>query len=71
MRARLLHAILSGAIVASVLGFYLIPETWQLMSREPTFGSIATDIPTLEIVASIVIIAITLFSFKLVKRIEE
>ena len=71
MRVKLLHAILSGAIVASVLGFYLIPETWQLMSREPTFEPITTGTTTIGIVVSVAIIAITLLSFKLVRRIEE
>ena len=71
MQIKLLHAILSGTIVAIVLGYYLIPETWQLMSREPTFGPITTSMATLVIVASVTIIAITLLSFKFVGRIEE
>lgn len=68
MQIKLLHAALSGALIALVLGFYLIPETWQLMSREPVFGPNTTGIATIGIVASVAIIAITLFSFKLVRR---
>lgn len=71
MQIRLLHAVLSGAIVAFVLGFYLIPETWRLMSREPTFEPIATGTATIGIVASVAIIVVTLLSFKLVRRLEE
>lgn len=71
MQIKLLHAILSGALIAFVLGFYLIPETWQMMSREPTFEPITTSMTTMGIVASIAIIAITLLSFKLVRRIED
>lgn len=71
MQIKLLHAILSGALIAFVLGFYLIPETWQMMSREPTFEPITTSMTTIGIVASIAIIAITLLSFKLVRRIED
>ncbi|MDH5448348.1 MAG: hypothetical protein OEY24_05070 [Candidatus Bathyarchaeota archaeon] len=71
MQIKLLHAILSGALIAFVLGFYLIPETWQMMSREPTFEPITTGMATIGIVASVAIIAITLLSFKLVRRIEE
>lgn len=71
MQIKLLHAILSGAIVAFVLGLYLIPATWQMMSREPTFGPITTGMETIRIAASVAIIAITLLSFKLVRRTEE
>jgi len=71
MQIKLLHAVLSGALIAFLLGFYLIPETWQLMSREPIFGPITTGMATIGIVVTVTIIAITLFSFKLVKRIEE
>lgn len=71
MRIKLLHAIMSAAIVAFVLGFYLIPETWQLMNKEPVFGRINAGMAPLGIVASIFVIAITLLSFKFVRRIEK
>jgi hypothetical protein len=41
------------------------------MSREPTFGPTTNGITTIGIIASVAIIAITLFSFKLVRRAEE
>jgi uncharacterized protein YacL len=71
MQGKLLHAIVAGVIVASVLGFYLIPETWQVVSHEPTFGSRITGVAALGIVFSVVVIAITLVSFKLVRRLER
>ncbi len=71
MQIRLLHAILSGAILAFVLGFILIPEIWNLMNRERTFEPITIDVAAIGIAASVVIVAITLVSFKLVRRIEE
>ena len=69
MQVRLLHAILSGIIIAMVLGFSLIPATWQLISQEPTFGSTTDGLPIIGIIASIAIIAVTLLSFKLMSRI--
>lgn len=71
MQIRLLHAILSGTILASVLGFILIPEIWHLINRERTFEPITIDVAAIGIAASVVIIAVTLISFKLVRRIEE
>ncbi len=74
MRIRLLHAVLSGAIIAFVLGFYLIPETWQIISNqyeEPTFGSEAIDGATIGVIVSCTAIIITLLSFRLVRRVEE
>ena len=74
MQTKLLHAILSGAIIALVLGFSLIPTTWQMISsqyEEPTFGPANSGRATMEIVASCVVMAITLLSFKLVRRVEE
>ena len=71
MRVKLLHAIVSGAIVALVLGFYLIPETWQVLSREPTFEPPITGMTALGLGLSVVVIAITLLSFKLVKSMER
>jgi uncharacterized membrane protein len=71
MQIRLLHALLSGAIVAFVLGFYLIPETWQLMNPEPTFEPTNTGMATIGIIASVAIIAITILSFRLVRIIEK
>ena len=71
MRVKLLHAIASGAIVASVLGLYLIPEMWQVVSREATFGPLITATTALGIALSVVIIVIMLLSFKLLRRIES
>jgi polyferredoxin len=71
LQVRLLHAILSGIIIAVVLGFSLIPETWQTIRQEPTFGSTTNGMVTIGIIASVAIIAITLLSFKLVRRAEE
>ena len=74
MQTRLLHAILSGIIIAMVLGFALIPATWQMISRqyeEPTFGPLTSGRAIMEIIVSCTIMAITLFSFKLVRRVEE
>ncbi|MFB0567385.1 MAG: hypothetical protein ACETVM_02210 [Candidatus Bathyarchaeia archaeon] len=71
METRLLHAILSGIIIAIVLGFSMIPATWQMISREPTFGPTTNGMATIGIIASVAIIAITLLSFKLVRRAEE
>jgi len=74
MQAKLLHAILSGVIIALVLGFALIPAAWQMISRqyeEPTFGPMTSGRAIMEIIVSCTIMAITLFSFKLVRRVEE
>jgi len=71
MQTRLLHAIVSGIIIAIVLGFSLIPATWQMISQEPTFGPMNNDQAIIGIIASVAIIAITLLSFNLVRRIEE
>lgn len=71
MRTRLLHAILSGVIVALVLGFYLIPETWRLISREPTFEPITADPAIAGIAASVAVIAAALLSFRFARRIED
>jgi polyferredoxin len=71
MQTRLLHAIISGIIIAIVLGFSVIPAAWQIMSREPTFGQTTNGMATIGIIASVAIIAITLLSFKLVRRAEE
>jgi polyferredoxin len=71
MQTRLLHAILSGIIIAMVLGFSLIPATWQMISQEPTFGTVTNDMAIIGIIASVAIMAITLLSFKLVRRAEE
>jgi hypothetical protein len=71
MQIRLLHAIISGIIIAIVLSFSVIPATWQMMSREPTFGPTTNGMTTIRIIASVAIIAITLLSFKLVRRAEE
>ena len=73
MQTKLLHAILSGTIIALVLGFSLIPTAWQMISRheEPTFGPITSDRAIMEILVSCTVMAITLLSFKLVRRVEE
>ena len=69
MQIRLLHAIISGIIIAIVLGFSLIPTTWQML--EPTFGPTPNGQAIIGIIASVAIMAITLLSFKLVRRTEE
>ena len=71
MQTRLLHAILSGIIIAMVLGFSLIPTTWQMINQEPIFGPVTNDMIIIGVIASIAIMAITLLSFKLVRRTEE
>jgi polyferredoxin len=71
MQTRLLHAILSGIIVAIVLGISLIPATWKMITQEPTFGTATNGMAITGIIASVAIIAITLLSFKLVRRAEE
>jgi len=71
MKTKLFHAIISAIIIAMVLGFYLIPTTWQIIGEEPIFGRPTINGMTiLGIIASIAIIAITLLSVKLVRRIE-
>ena len=71
MQTRLLHAILSGIIIAMVLGFSLIPAAWQMISQEPTFEPTTNGQAIIGIIVSVAIMAITLFSFKLVRRTEE
>ncbi|MCW3980312.1 MAG: hypothetical protein NWF11_02445 [Candidatus Bathyarchaeota archaeon] len=71
METKPLHAIIAGIIVAMVLGFSLIPTTWQMISHEPIFGRTPDNMAIIGIIASVAIIAITLLSFKLVRRIEE
>ncbi len=74
MQTKLLHAILSGTVIALMLGFLLIPATWQMISRryeEPTFGSATNGKAIIEASVSVAVIAITLLSFKLVGRVEE
>jgi hypothetical protein len=71
MQVKLLHAIASGAIVALVLGIYLIPEIWQVASREGTFGPPISATTPLGIAISVVIIAVILLSFKFVGRNES
>lgn len=71
MQTRLLHAIISGIIIAIVLGFSLIPTIWQMINQEPTFEPVTNGMAIIGIIASVTIIAITLLSFKLVRRAEE
>ena len=68
MQTRLLHAVLSGIIIAMVLGLSLIPATWQIIDQEPTFGTPTDGLAIIGIIASATIIAITLLSFKLMRR---
>ena len=69
MQTRLLHAIVSGIIIAMVLGLSLIPATWQIINQEPTFGPTIDSLTIIGIIASVAIIAITLLSFRLMRRI--
>lgn len=71
METKLFHAIISAIIIAMVLGFSLIPATWQMISQEPIFGSTIDGVTIIGIIASVAIIAITLLSFKLVRGAEE
>jgi len=71
METKLFHAIISAIMIAMVLGFSLIPATWQMISQEPTFGSTINSVTIIGIIASVAIIAITLLSFKLMRRAEE
>lgn len=71
MQTRLLHAILSGIIIAVVLGFSLIPATWQMISQEPIFGPVISDQTIIGIIASVAIVVITLLSFIFARRVEE
>jgi len=75
IQTKLLHAILSGIIIAIVMGLVLIPSSWQAFSQEASgFGPPRElDVSTTIIgtVASIAVIAITLFSFKLIRRVED
>jgi hypothetical protein len=71
MQTRVLHAILSGIIIAIVLGISLIPATWKMITEEPTFGQATDGMAIIGIIASVAIVAITLLSFKLVRRAAE
>jgi len=71
MQTRMLHAILSGIIIAIVLGFSLIPATWKMISQESTFEPVTNGMAIIGIIASVAIMAMTLLSFKLVRRAEE
>ena len=71
METRTLHAIIAGIIIAMVLGFSLIPASGQMINQEPIFGRTTDGMAIIGIIASVAIIAITLLSFKLVRRIEE
>jgi hypothetical protein len=71
MQIKLVHAISSGVIIALVLGLYLIPTAWQMMNREPIFGQSSISMGLVGIVVSVIIIAVTLLSFKLVRRTEK
>jgi polyferredoxin len=71
MQIRLLHAILSGIIIAIVLGFSLIPAIWKMISQESTFGPTINGMAIIGIIASVAIMVFTLLSFKLVRRTEK
>ena len=74
MQTKMLHAILSGIAVATMLGFFLIPATWQMLTgqgEEPTFGPIVDSEAVLGIAAAVVVITIALLSFRLVRRVGE
>lgn len=75
MQIRLFHAILSGVTIAMVLGFSLIPTTWQMISREngarEGLSPMTNNESLLGLIISIAVIAIILLSFKLIRRIEE
>ena len=71
MQIKLLHAIFSGIIIALTLGLYLIPTTWQMVNREPVFGQSSIGVELVGIIASVTIIAVTLFSFQLIRRTEK
>jgi len=71
METKLFHAIISAIMIAIVLGFSLIPATWQMISQEPTFGPTINSVTIIGIIASVAIIVITLLSFKLMRRAEE
>ena len=71
MQTRLLHAIISGIIIAMVLGFSLIPTIWQMISQEPTFEPMTDGMAIMGIIVSCAVMAITLLSFKLARRAEE
>lgn len=71
MQTRLLHPILSGIVIALMLGFLLIPATWQIISgqqEEPTFSPTSPNKAIMEIIVSVTVMAITLLSFKLVRK---
>lgn len=75
MQTKLLHAILSGVIIALVLGVSLIPTTWRVINQgngaRESFSGIPDSGAIIVIVASIVVIVIILISFKLIGRVEE
>ncbi|MCW4055117.1 MAG: hypothetical protein NWE84_09430 [Candidatus Bathyarchaeota archaeon] len=75
IQTKLLHAILSGVIIAIVLGLVLIPSSWQAISQGASgYGpprELDTSTTIIGIIASIAAIAVTLLSFKLIRRVEE
>ena len=74
MRINLLHAILSGITLALVLGFALIPTLWQVIIPQnggSTFGPEPNSTAIMKIILSVVVIAVILLSFKLIKKLER
>jgi len=65
VQTRLLHAIISGIIIAIMLGFSLIPTIWQMINQEPTFEPKTNGMAIIGIIASATIIAITLLSLQI------
>ena len=75
IQTKLVHAILSGIIISTVLGLVLIPSSWQAFSQEAIVYGPPRELDSsrtiIGIVASIAVIAVTLLSFKLIRRVEE
>ena len=71
METKLLHAIISGIIMALAFGVSLVPAMWQIISQEPTFDPTPNNAAIIGIIASVIIILITLLSFKFVRTSEK
>ncbi len=71
MRFKLLHAIISGIVIATVFSYSLIPTTWQIVNQEPTFEPVASSVAVIGILASMAVVTATLLSFRLMRRTED
>jgi len=73
MRTKLLHGLLSGVVIALVLGFFLVPSTWHLIGQNGQFGPpvIISTKEVIGIIASVAVISVILLSFVLMRRLEE